>query len=92
MVDAGMPGGNQADMPQLPSSPTNWDNALGRAPDAVISLPAFTVEAQGEIPYIEQLMKVPYKEDKWVIAMELRAGNPRSCITWASRRWLCRMA
>jgi hypothetical protein len=76
-IDAGMPEGNETVLPPVPSATAEWDNALGRQPDAVISLPAFTVEAQGEIPYIEQLMKVPYKEDKWVIAMEMRAGNPK---------------
>jgi len=69
--------GNKAALPPLPSPPGHWDNTLGRAPDAVISLPAFTVEAQGEIPYIVQLMKVPYADDKWVVAMEMRAGNPK---------------
>jgi len=75
-VDAGTPQGDTP-LPPLPSPSSHWDNPLGRAPDAVISLPAFTVEAQGEIPYIEQLMKVPYTEDKWVIAMQMRAGNPK---------------
>jgi hypothetical protein len=38
-------------------------------------LPEFPVPAQGEIPYLKYLAKVPFSEDKWVVAIQLRAGN-----------------
>jgi hypothetical protein len=33
------------------------------------------VRATGEVPYIQRLIKVPYLEDKWIVAMQVRAGN-----------------
>ncbi len=47
----------------------------GRPPDWVVSLPKFTIRPNGTIPYIQQLIKVPYEEDKWISALEVRAGN-----------------
>jgi hypothetical protein len=41
----------------------------------VVSLPEVRVQATGEIPYIQQLVKVPFAEDKWIVAMQLRPGN-----------------
>jgi hypothetical protein len=50
-------------------------NPEGRAPDAVISLPSIHVEPTGEVPYIQQLVKVPAGEDRWIVAMQLLPGN-----------------
>jgi len=47
----------------------------GLAPDLVIPLPEFHVPAQGEIPYVGNLAKVPFPHDKWVVAMQVRPGN-----------------
>ena len=74
-VDAGTPKGNDQDLPPAPDLAGQWLNPEGRAPDAVISLPAIHVEATGEVPYIQQLIKVPVEEDRWIVAMQLRPGN-----------------
>lgn len=73
-VDAGARKGDEADHPpETMLEP--WFYPGGREPDAVIALPLYTVPPTGEIPYIQQLIKVPYTEDKWIIAMQVRAGN-----------------
>jgi hypothetical protein len=74
-VDAGTPKGDDADLPPVPDLAGQWLNPEGRAPDAVVSLPEIHVGARGEVPYIQQLIKVPVVEDKWIVAMQLRAGN-----------------
>jgi mono/diheme cytochrome c family protein len=74
-VDSGMAKGNDADVPPMPPFAKGWLHPQGRAPDAVIALPEFAVQATGEVPYIQQLIKVPYSEDKWIVAMQMRADN-----------------
>ena len=74
-VDAGTPKGNDKDLPPVPDSGGQWLNPQGRAPDAIVSLPTIHVEATGEVPYIQQLVKVPVAEDKWLVAMQLLPGN-----------------
>jgi mono/diheme cytochrome c family protein len=75
-VDSGAARGNDADLPALPSFEHGWLHPQGLAPDAVVALPEFTVRATGEVPYIQRLIKVPYPEDQWIVAMQVRAGNP----------------
>ena len=72
-VDSGAIRGS--DPPPPPVFPKGWLHPKGLAPDAVVALPEFTVRATGEVPYIRQLIKVPYLEDKWIVAMQVRAGN-----------------
>jgi hypothetical protein len=49
----------------------------GLEPDLVISLPGDVhVPAKGAIPYVGLLVKVPFSDDRWVVATETRAGNP----------------
>jgi hypothetical protein len=72
-VDAGTPHGNGSVPP--PAAAGQWLNPEGRAPDAVISLPTIHVGATGEVPYIQQLVKVPVDEDRWIVAMQLLPGN-----------------
>jgi hypothetical protein len=74
-VDAGAPKGSDADLPPQPSFPKGWLHPKGLAPDIVISMPEFDVPAQGEIPYIRRLIKVPFTTDKWVTAMQVLPGN-----------------
>ena len=74
-VDAGTPKGNDKDLPPVPDPVGQWLNPEGRTPDAIISLPNIHVEATGEVPYIQQLIKVPVAEDKWLVAMQLLPGN-----------------
>ena len=74
-IDAGAPKGNDADLPSARHSAGQWLDPGGRAPDAVVSLPEVRLQATGEIPYIQQLIKVPFAQDKWIVAMQLRPGN-----------------
>jgi hypothetical protein len=74
-VDAGAPKGNDADLPPPPSVPPKWLHPKGLAPDAVLSLPEISVSATGEIPYVQQRIKVPLPADKWIVAMQVRPGN-----------------
>jgi mono/diheme cytochrome c family protein len=73
-VDAGAPAGNAADLPRPPAR-RGWLHPGGVAPDAVISLPEVHMPATGEIPYVQQLVKVPFAHDKWVAAMQVSPGN-----------------
>jgi hypothetical protein len=73
--DAGTPKGDDKDLRPVSDLEGQWLNPEGRAPDAVISLPAIHVESRGEVPYIQQLIKVPVAEDKWIVAMQLLPGN-----------------
>jgi hypothetical protein len=75
-VDAGAPRGDPADLRPPPIFNQGWLHPMGRAPDAVVSLPQFTVAANGVVPYIQRLMKVPYSDDRWISALQVRAGNP----------------
>jgi hypothetical protein len=75
-VDGGSPRGNDADLVAPPHFNGGWLNPSGRAPDAVVTLPKYTVAANGTIPYIQRLIKVPYKDDRWIAALQVRAGNP----------------
>jgi mono/diheme cytochrome c family protein len=74
-VNSGAAKGNDADLPPMPTFAQGWLHPQGLAPDAVVTLPEYTVPATGEVPYIQQLMKVPYSEDKWIVAMQVRADN-----------------
>ena len=75
-VDAATPKGVDKDLPPAPDQVgRQWLNPEGRPPDAVISLPTIHVEATGEVPYIQQLVKVPVTEDRWLVAMQLLPGN-----------------
>lgn len=74
-VDAGAPRGHDADLPPPPNVPQKWLHPKGLAPDAVLSLPEVSVSATGEIPYVQQRIKVPLSADKWIVAMQVHPGN-----------------
>ena len=74
-VRAGTPRGNDADLPPVPSAGEGWHDPAGRKPDAIVTLPAYTVRASVVVPYIQQLIKIPYSTDRWVSAIEVHAGN-----------------
>jgi hypothetical protein len=75
-VNAGAPKGNDADLPPLPNFPQGWLYPNGRAPDLVIPLREFHLPPKGEIPYVRYMAKVPFTEDKWIVALQVRPGNP----------------
>ena len=74
-IDAGTPKGDDADLPVASHLLGQWLDPQGRPPDAVVSLPEIHVKATGEIPYIQQLIKVPFAQDKWILAIQLHPGN-----------------
>jgi hypothetical protein len=74
-VDAGAPKGNDSDLPPLPRFPEGWLHPEGLAPDLVIPLREFHLPANGEIPYVRYLAKVPFAEDKWIVALQVRPGD-----------------
>ena len=76
-IDGGARFGNAAELPPEPDFTKGWLHPDGRPPDAVISLPRFALSTNGTVPYLARLIKVPYVEDKWISALEVRAGNPR---------------
>jgi len=76
-IDGGAPHGAEADLPSKPKFAAGWSHPDGRAPDAVVTLPRFTLAANGTVPYQERLIKLPFEEDHWLSAIEVRAGNPR---------------
>lgn len=72
-VDAGSPNGNDADLPPVPTFASGWQN--DREPDYVFEMPVVQVAAEGELPNEYYWVKNPFKEDKFVSALELRPGN-----------------
>jgi hypothetical protein len=69
--------GNDSDLPPMPKFEGGWMHPQGLEPDLVISLPGDVhVPAKGAIPYVGLLVKVPFSDDRWVVATETRAGNP----------------
>jgi Copper type II ascorbate-dependent monooxygenase, C-terminal domain len=72
-IDGGAKEGNPKDLPPLPKLASGWQ--IGE-PDIVFQMPSeFTVPAEGSVPY--QYFSVPtnFKEDRYVQALEARAGN-----------------
>ena len=76
-IEAGVPRGADSDVAASPAVATGWLHPDGRPPDAVVTLPTITVRANGAVPYIRQLIKIPYPNDKWISALQVRAGNNR---------------
>jgi hypothetical protein len=76
-VNAGAPKGNDADLPPIPKFEDGWMHPQGLKPDLVLSLPApFHVPAEGQMPYVRLLVKVPFLADRWIVASQTRPGNP----------------
>jgi peroxiredoxin/mono/diheme cytochrome c family protein len=75
-VAAGVPEGDRSQVPTPPKFPEGW---LMPEPDQVIYMAdkAYSVQAEGTVPYINFIVDPGWKEDKWVTAMEPRPGNPK---------------
>jgi hypothetical protein len=72
-IDGGAVEGNAKDLPPMPKFASGWQ--IGE-PDQIFQMPVeFTVPAQGSVAY--QYFTVPsnFTEDKYIEAMEARAGN-----------------
>ncbi|HET9533568.1 MAG TPA: hypothetical protein VFQ92_24655 [Blastocatellia bacterium] len=73
-VEAGSPKGNEAEIPPVPKFTPGW---TAGEPDLVIPMPIeFEVPAEGELPMQNFYVPVPFKEDRFIEAVELRPGNP----------------
>jgi hypothetical protein len=73
-ANAGARQGNPSDMPVLPKFAAGWQIGV---PDLVFEMPAeYHIPADGTIDY--QYFEVPtnFKEDRWMQAGEVRAGDP----------------
>jgi mono/diheme cytochrome c family protein len=76
-VDGGAPEGDGA-LPAPPVFNDGWTVQMGRPPDEVLEAPSeFEVPADGDVPTFTVWLKVPFKLDKFVEAMELRPTNRR---------------
>jgi hypothetical protein len=72
-VDAGAPAGDPKDAPPPRTFETGWNIR----PDVVIEMPKpFHVPAQGTVNYKYIVVKTNFKEDMWVVAAEMRPGDP----------------
>ena len=73
-VDAGAPQGDLAVLPPVPKFSDGWQ--IG-TPDVVVEMQeAFAVPAEGEVAYQYFSAPTNLTEDKWVEAIEVRAGTP----------------
>jgi hypothetical protein len=73
-ADDGAPEGNAKDKP----APIAFQDGWNIKPDMVIEMPKeFHVPATGTVNYQNVLVKVNFPEDKWVVAAEMRPGNPQ---------------
>jgi hypothetical protein len=71
-VDAGAPEGQTSDLPKTPQFAQGWQ--IGE-PDLIIQMPEeFTVPSEGTVPYTYFTVPTNFKEDRYVEAMEARAG------------------
>jgi hypothetical protein len=75
-VDGGAPKGEDADMPPTPTFAAGWVHPSGAQPDDVLQMPVdFPIPAEGEVPGFDVYSKVPYTEDRFLEAIQLRPGN-----------------
>jgi mono/diheme cytochrome c family protein len=73
-ADNGAPEGDAKDKPV----PATFQDGWNIKPDMIIEMPKeFHVPAKGTINYQNILVKVNFPEDKWVVAAEMRPGNPQ---------------
>ncbi len=76
-VDAGAPRG-EGEPPAAPVFPDGWNGFMNRPPDMVIEAPmAFEIPAAGELPTFLVWTKLPFADDRWIEAVELRPTNRR---------------
>ena len=74
-VDGGAPEGNRAELPAAPAFAEGW--SIGK-PDLVFKMQkAFTVPADGTVPYVYITIPTNLKEDIWIKAVELKPSDRR---------------
>jgi len=73
-VDNGAPEGSAKDKP----APKVFQDGWNIKPDMIVEMPRdFHVAATGTINYQNIRVKVNFPEDRWVLAAEMRPGNPK---------------
>jgi hypothetical protein len=73
-ADNGAPEGDAKDAPP----PRTFQDGWNIKPDMIIEMPKeFHVAATGTINYQNILVNAHFTEDTWVVAAEMRAGNPK---------------
>ena len=73
-VDSGAPAGDTADAPP----PLAFENGWNITPEIVIEMPKpFELPARGTVNYKYVVVKANFPEDMWVVAAEMRPGNPQ---------------
>jgi hypothetical protein len=89
----GAPEGDAKDAPPPLTFPEGWQIK----PDMVIEMPKpFHVKATGTINYQNIKVHVDFPEDMWVVAAEMRAGNPkvvhhmRAIVTPPGATWMAK--
>lgn len=74
-IEAGAPRGEGSDPLAAHAKPAPvWPEQLGE-PDYVVDIPAFDVPASGIVEYQNQVVKNPFKEDKWLRAVAIVPGE-----------------
>jgi len=72
-VDGGAKEGDPKDLPPSPTFASGWQ--IGQ-PDQIFYMPEeFTVPAQGTVPYTYFTVPTNFKEDRYIEALEARAGD-----------------
>lgn len=72
-VGAGAPRGDAADLPPAPTYASGWQRA---EPDYVFEMPLdWTIKADGAESYLYFYQPIPFTEDKWAAAIEIRPSN-----------------
>ena len=72
-VEAGCPKGDDSDLPE----PRKFTDGWFIEPDVVLTMKQeFDVPATGTVPYKYLMIPTDFDEDKWIEAVELKAGNP----------------
>jgi hypothetical protein len=73
-ADAGAPEGDAKDKP----APITFQDGWNIKPDMIIEMSKdYNIPATGTVNYQNVLVKVNFPEDVWVIAAEMRPGNPK---------------
>jgi hypothetical protein len=76
-VDSGSPEG-LGTPPEFPTFPEGWNGSMNRPPDRVLELPIeFTLPPSGVIPTFTVWSQLPFDEDQFVEAIEMRPSNRR---------------
>lgn len=73
-IDGGAPQGPPPRPPQ-PSLTAGWQHPAGRPPDAIVTLPEFSLRADGEIPYVQLRAPAPVDGDRWITGLQVLPSN-----------------